>query len=254
MSRPPRLLHLVAHRGNAFEFPENTVPALMSAIELGARFLEFDVQLSSDGVPMVIHDHELMRTAGIAGSVFDMTAEQLVRLDVCERQRFGDRFRGIRMPRLADAIGVLENRPQVTAFVEIKRQSIARFGHDHVLSKVIETLRPFRSQCVVVSFDLPAVFRARQSGGHQIGWVLPAYDDHARLKYEALRPEFVFCDVERLPAEGTFWRGPWRWVVYEVTALEDAVRLAARGADFIETMYVRSMSQAMRAHAAASAG
>ena len=49
-----RLIHLIAHRGNARDFPENTLPALQSAVELGIRFIEFDVQLSADGVPVVI--------------------------------------------------------------------------------------------------------------------------------------------------------------------------------------------------------
>jgi glycerophosphoryl diester phosphodiesterase len=252
MSPAARHLQLVAHRGNAFEFPENTVPALISAIELGVRYIEFDVQLSRDAVPMVIHDHELARTAGIAGSIFDMRASELVRLEVCEKRRFGNRFRGTHMPRLADAIGVLENRPNVTAFVEIKRQSLARFGHEMVLGKVLETLRPFRTQCVVVSFDLPAVFHARLTGGHRIGWVLPAYDDHARLKYEALQPEFLFCDVGQLPGSGALWRGPWRWVIYEIATLAHALQLAERGAYLIETMHVRSMTEALSAHASAS--
>jgi glycerophosphoryl diester phosphodiesterase len=252
MSPPASTLQLVAHRGNSFEFPENTLPALRSAVDLGVPFLEFDVQLSSDGVPMVVHDQELARTAGSPGNVLEMTSAQLVRVDVCEARRFGERFRGTHMPRLADAIGVLENRPNVTAFVEIKRQSLVRFGHDFVLDKVINTVRPFRSQCVIVSFDLPAIFRARQRGGHRIGWVLGSYDHHARLKNEALQPEFLFCDVERLPATGSLWRGPWRWVVYEVTALEHALQLAGRGVELIETMYVRSMSQALRAHVAST--
>jgi glycerophosphoryl diester phosphodiesterase len=251
MSPAARQLQLVAHRGNAFEFPENTIPELLSAIELGVRYVEFDVQLSRDAVPMVIHDHDLARTAGIAVSIFDMRASELLRIDVCEKRRFGERFRGTRMPRLADAIGVLENRPNVTAFVEIKRQSLARFGHEMVLGKVLETLRPFRTQCVVVSFDLPAVFHARQIGGHRIGWVLPAYDDHARLKYEALQPEFLFCDVGQLPASGTLWRGPWRWVIYEIATFPPALELAERGAYLIETMHVRAMSEALNAHAIA---
>jgi glycerophosphoryl diester phosphodiesterase len=250
MRRPSRLLQLVAHRGNAFEFPENTLPALRSAIDLGAPFIEIDVQLSRDGVPMVIHDRDLTRTAGVAGNVLDMSTEELMRADVCEPQRFGERFRGTSMPRLADAIGLLENRPQVTLFVEIKRESLARFGHELVLGKVIETLRPFRSQCVIVSFDLPAVYHARRNGGFAIGWVLPAYDQHTRLKFEALQPEYLFCDAARLGASGTLWRGPWRWVIYEVPTAEAALRLAQRGVDLIETMRVRAVAEGLRAHAA----
>jgi len=111
---------------------------------------------------------------------------------------------------------------------------------------VLETLRPVRTQCVVISFDLAAVFRSRQLGGMPIGWVLGSYDAHSRLKYEALQPEFLFCDHQKLPAIGALWRGPWRWVVYEVDALPLALTLAARGADYIETMAVFELSEALR--------
>jgi len=80
-----------------------------------------------------------------------------------------------------------------------------------------------------------------------IGWVLSAYDAHTRLKFEALQPEFLFVDHEVLPPDGAaLWRGPWRWAVYEVDTLALAQALAARGADYIETMAVQAMSEAMR--------
>ena len=59
-----RLLHLVGYRGNSAEFPENTLPALRSAIALGVRFIELDVHLSADGVPMVCNEHQLARVTG----------------------------------------------------------------------------------------------------------------------------------------------------------------------------------------------
>ena len=84
---------------------------------------------------------------------------------------------------------------------------------------------------MVISFDLAAVFRARQIGGLPIGWVLSDYDAHSRLKYEALQPEFLFCDHEKLPRSGALWRGPWRWAIYEVEiAAAGAVAGGARGA------------------------
>jgi glycerophosphoryl diester phosphodiesterase len=248
MTQPPRLIHLVAHRGNARDFPENTIPALMSAVELGVRFLELDIQLSIDGVPMVIHDHELTRTAGVAGSVHEMTAAELEQISVGEPARFGDRFGGVKIPTLADTLSILDARPQLTLFVEIKRASLSRFGHDQVVHRVCEVLRPFRSQCVVISFDLPAVHLARQMGSLKVGWVLPQYDEHARLKFEAVKPEFLFCDHEKLPAgNGRLWRGPWRWALYEVETPELAVALAERGADFVETMAVSPMIEGFKA-------
>ena len=243
-----RLIHLVAHRGNARDFPENTLPAFNSALELGLRFLELDVHLSADGVPMVIHDHELIRTTGRPGNVFEMRARELVQIDAGEPERFGDRFRGTRIPKLSDVLALLGGRPEVTVFVEIKRASLTRFGYDQVVARVVNALKPARSQCVVISFDLAAVHRVRQIGGMPIGWVISAYDAHTRLKFEALQPEFLFVDHEMLPPdESALWRGPWRWAVYEVETIELAQSLAARGAHYIETMAVKAMSDAMRA-------
>ena len=242
-----RLIHLVAHRGNAAECPENTLPAFRSALELGVRFLELDVQLSRDGQPIVIHDHLLARTTGLPGSVFEHDAAELTAMEAADTQRFGDRFNGTRLPLLRDVLGLLARRPEVTLFIEIKRASLGAFGHDQVVSQVLEVIKPWRTQCVVISFDLAAVHRARRLGGAPIGWVLESCDDHSRLKFEALQPEYLFCNHERLPARGRLRHGPWRWVIYEVTQLPLALELAARGADYIETMAVRTMSNSLRA-------
>jgi len=58
-------------------FPENTLPALRSALELGATHIEFDVQLSSDGVPMVLHDALLKRCAGLERDALEMKWAEL---------------------------------------------------------------------------------------------------------------------------------------------------------------------------------
>src|SRR5262249_44727233 len=157
---------------------------------------ELDVHLSSDGVPVVIHDHALRRTTGVPGTVFDLTAKQLAQIDAHEPERFGERFRGTRIPLLADVLALLDGRPDVLLFVEIKRASLARFGHEQVVSRLLPLLKEAQARCVVISFDLAAVLRARQAGGVAIGWVLDRYDVDSRLKYEALQPQFLFCDVE----------------------------------------------------------
>ena len=149
------------------------------------------------------------------------------------------------IPTLADVVEFLKERHEITAFVEIKRASLRRFGREQVVARVLDTLKPVRSRCVVISFDLPAVHMARQHGSVAIGWVLGEYDGHTRLKFEALKPEFLFCDHEKLPpGMDRLWLGPWRWAIYEVETLEVALSLAERGADFIETMAVAPMIQA----------
>jgi glycerophosphoryl diester phosphodiesterase len=244
-----RLLHMVARRGNSHEFPDNTLAALRSAIQLGARFIELDVHLSGDGTPMVVNDRELAKVADFES----LTAAQLGALDAGQPARFGDRFSDARIASLATTLSVLEGRPELTAFIIIGRACVRKFGRDQVISRVIRTLKPVRSRCVLGSSDLATVHAARTMAGYPIAWVLPTYDNHTRLKYEALQPDYLFCDQAFLPAEGPLWRGPWRWVIHEVNSLEAVLALAARGARFVATREVRSLSEALRGHAAAEA-
>jgi glycerophosphoryl diester phosphodiesterase len=66
-----------AHRGGTSAAPENTLPAFEHAVDLGYRYLETDVHLSSDGVVMAFHDPDLRRTCGVDGTIADMTADEL---------------------------------------------------------------------------------------------------------------------------------------------------------------------------------
>jgi glycerophosphoryl diester phosphodiesterase len=70
-----------AHRGGALRAPENTMPAIDNGLALGADGLEIDVQLSADGIPVVIHDRTLDRTTDRTGPVNGMTAAELARVD-----------------------------------------------------------------------------------------------------------------------------------------------------------------------------
>jgi glycerophosphoryl diester phosphodiesterase len=245
-----RLLHMVARRGNARDFPENSLGALRSALELGARFVEIDVHVAADGVPMVVYDRQLAKIANFE----DLSAPQLGRLDVGQPERFGDRFRDTRIESLSTTLGLLEGRPEITAFIVIGQASVRRFGRDHTISQVTRALKPVRSRCVLGSADLATIHAARALAGYPIAWVLPTYDNHTRLKYEALQPDYLFCDCAFLPADGVLWRGPWRWVIYEVNTLDTVLSLAARGAQFVATKEVRALGDALRSHAASQAG
>jgi glycerophosphoryl diester phosphodiesterase len=246
-----RLLHLVGYRGNPAEFPENTLPSLRSAIALGVRFIELDVHLSADGVPMVCDEHQLARVTGDDDT--DMSGAQMSALDVSQTNRFGDRFLGTLIPSLTTALRLLEGRPEITVFVVLGRASVARLGHDQVISQVVRALKPFRSRCVLVSKDLATIHTARTRAEYPVGWVIPSYDSHTQLKCEAFKPQYLFCDRMLLPANGQLWRGPWRWAINDVSDLSVSLELANRGADFVVTRHVRSLGEAMRAHAAARA-
>ncbi|HEV2834871.1 MAG TPA: glycerophosphodiester phosphodiesterase [Pyrinomonadaceae bacterium] len=73
---------IIGHRGASAVAPENTIAAFEAAIAAGADGIEFDVRLSRDGVPVIIHDDNLRRTHGVRSAVNALTADELVRLKV----------------------------------------------------------------------------------------------------------------------------------------------------------------------------
>lgn len=95
---------IFAHRGGARLAPENTMPAIDIGMSHGSDGLEIDVQLSRDGVPVVIHDQALDRTTDRTGLVRDLSADELARVDAGYRfehqGQFPFRGQGIGVPRL----------------------------------------------------------------------------------------------------------------------------------------------------------
>lgn len=79
MTLPPLI---IAHRGASSYAPENTLAALQMAVDAGADGVEFDVQLAADGIPVVIHDLTINRTALRDGNVSDLTSVGLSKIDV----------------------------------------------------------------------------------------------------------------------------------------------------------------------------
>src|SRR6185369_16925632 len=68
---------IIGHRGASAVALENTIAAFEAAIAAGADGIEFDVRLSRDGVPVIIHDDTLSRTHGVRRRVVDLTAAEL---------------------------------------------------------------------------------------------------------------------------------------------------------------------------------
>ncbi len=73
---------IIGHRGASAVAPENTLAAFERALLDGADGLEFDVRLARDGVPVVIHDATLRRTAGVDGSIATLSSTELAAIDV----------------------------------------------------------------------------------------------------------------------------------------------------------------------------
>lgn len=238
---------LIAQRGNADEYPENTLPALRSALELGARHVAFDVQVTADRQPVLLNDSNLKRMTGVDRNALEMSWPQLAEVVVSEPDRFQQKYTDIGVPTLAQAAMLLGTHPSVTAFVEIKRASLRVFGADLVVRKICEVLKPIVRQCVLVSRDFAAVHHVRQVSSYRIGWLLSEYSSLSALKAEALCPDYLLCDHELLTeTNAQLWRGPWRWVIHNVSSKETATQLAARGAKLVATTQFRRTLRAFK--------
>jgi glycerophosphoryl diester phosphodiesterase len=228
---------LVAHRGWASVYPENTLESIAAAIDAGLLFVEFDIQLSADEVPVLIHDETLDRTSGRAGCVTDMRWADLKTVTVGETDRLGMQHASVRIPSLAQARDLIAGHPGVTAFVEIKEECLSRSGVGLVLDRCVESLGGILDRCVITSFNDLVLEAARDRFTAAIAWVLSTWDAKSLARAATLAPEFLFCNYRKLPTEPLLLpQGKWEWVLYEVTDVELALALHGRGVNFIESM------------------
>lgn len=232
---------LVAHRGYAQLYPENTLIALAAAVEAGAGFVEFDIQLSKDGVPFLMHDANLQRTAGVDVCVFEQTHKQLCAYSVGEPARLGGRFQNVSPISLEQACVHLNAWPTVHSFIEIKRQSVEHFGLDKVMHEVFQAVRALSAPFTLLSFMEDVVDYTQAHSSHGTGWVIRDWNNDSLATLAKLNPDFVYCNYTKLPANDALPDGDWSWVFYEVTDLATAAELRARGADMIESMTVRKL-------------
>lgn len=105
---PRRWPHVVAHRGDSGQAPENTRLAVERAIDIGVDMVEIDVRLTKDGVPMVIHYARLEHTTTGRGLVTDHTWEEIQRLDAGVWK--GPEFAGEPVPSLQEVLDLARGR------------------------------------------------------------------------------------------------------------------------------------------------
>jgi len=150
---------IIGHRGASAVAPENTLAAFTRAIQDGADGIEFDVRLSQDGVPVVIHDANLARTGLIAGVVAELSAEVLGRTDVGSwfslRPNVQQKdFANEKVPSLQQVFDLFSNSDALL-YLEMKSQA----GGKRLAAEVAGAIRKhaIADRVIVSSFDLALV-------------------------------------------------------------------------------------------------
>lgn len=115
-------IYAEGHRGYCAKYPENTLLSFEKAIELGVDAFEFDVWLTKDRIPVIMHDQNAYRTAGVDRDLRNMTLNEVKALDPCYKKRFGDSFCGkVSVPTLRELLELVKERGrEIKLGVEIK--------------------------------------------------------------------------------------------------------------------------------------
>ncbi len=95
-------MEVTAHRGASVLYPENTMSAFVGAKNLGADWIELDVQQTKDGKIIVMHDINLKRTAGLNKNTWEVTYEEIKNVDVGSFK--DEAFKDEKIPLLEDVI------------------------------------------------------------------------------------------------------------------------------------------------------
>jgi len=94
-----------AHRGFSGKYPENALRAIKAAVELGVEMIEFDVKLTKDYFPIIMHDRTVDRTTNGTGKACDLTLEEIRAFDA--GASFGQEYAGEKVPTLQEVLDVI---------------------------------------------------------------------------------------------------------------------------------------------------
>lgn len=237
-----------AHRGGGLLAPENTLAGIRLAASLGFKAVEFDVMLSGEGTPVLIHDETLERTTNGSGLVCETTDAELFALDAGNGEaipRFSD------AAALCRALGLLAN-------VEIKPATGYELATAEVVAKkTAEYWRDAAIQPLLSSFSLDALAVARDIAPQIArGLLFEAVPDNWLAEVGRLKAFSLHCDATQLSdevlAEAQEQKIPV--LCYTVNQVESANMLFGRGVSSLFTDRLDLFSEATNPYKALQSG
>ncbi len=152
------MTEIYAHRGFSGVYPENTVLAFQKAAECGAEGIEFDVHLTKDGIPVVMHDENTVRTTGTDALIKDLTLEEFKALDAgyIKNGQFGF----VAPPTLREVFEVLKETG-MKCNIEIKS---GVYEYPNIERKILAMMDEFglREKTIISSFNHFTVTRFKE--------------------------------------------------------------------------------------------
>ncbi|MCI8465926.1 MAG: hypothetical protein HFI63_08735 [Lachnospiraceae bacterium] len=185
---------ITSHRGNSFEAPENTLPAIEAAIDSMSDYVEIDVQETKDDVVVVYHDASLKRITGVRGRLWEYTYGELLLMDF--GGWFSEEFTGTSIPTLAEVLNVCQG--QINMNIELKADHYS----DTLVEETLKLIEEYgmESQVVVSSTSYRYLKEVKELNPDiETGYILTAaygtYFEDENIDFFSIRSGFV---TERL--------------------------------------------------------
>ncbi|HCS29516.1 MAG TPA: hypothetical protein DIW43_18825 [Spongiibacteraceae bacterium] len=247
LTPPPGPLNadqLVAHRGWRNRYPENTLLAVNGAIDAGARHIEIDIQFTADAEVVVFHDRNLLRMCEVDLDIYSLSFADLRQFKVTSAQRLGSHDTDTHISSLREVGALVACHPDVTLYIEIKKDILDHFSSEQTLAALAEALPELRPRVVLISFDY-AILHHAAALGWRVGPVLCEWHDLDTPTLFPANPDCLFLDREQIPLDARLDALPFNCVVYEIGSRDAALDWLARGAAKVETYYIGEMLMAL---------
>ena len=184
-------MELIAHRGLSARAPENTLAALRLALEERADAVEWDVQASADGIPVLLHDDTLDRTTDGSGRVDAHSLMELRALDA--GSWFSESYAGQPVPSLAEALALTAGRCD-RIYPELKAGMSTG-----IVARVVDEIGAsgWATDTVVLSLDWETLGHVRRLSDLRIGFVVGAVERYGRALSLAAEDGNAIVDPDR---------------------------------------------------------
>lgn len=229
-------MELFAHRGASAYAPQNTIPSFRKALEMGARGIELDVQLTSDAVPVVIHDFFLDKTTDMKGFIHSKSWKDIQRADA--GSWFSPEFTGTKIPALEEVLELVPS--DVVLNIEIKSLSFLKDNAAEIVTALLAQggkrellLSSFNHKILKkiqdISIDYPLGIL---TGSDMINFT--SYIEGSGLKPYSLHPEASYLSAEYV--EEAHKKG-WKVLCYTINTPEQAALVESIGTDGVFSDY-----------------
>ena len=143
---------------------------------------------------------------------------------------------------MQEFVAYLKEHPDLSAFIELKRSMIDCFGDDVVLEIMLPLFSGLRNKISFISYNQDILQKIEKQSEYTTGVVVDKWQDY-QVKSD-WQPEWLFCSAEGLPEKDQQLAINSKIVIFEVSHVELANKLLARGIHYLETFRIKDMLQA----------